>query len=129
MEQMKRKMSAEAIEEFAEELRGWLIDNELWMDCCIYFNGKAFSTDDMSGHYSYNDRNDLIVIDDIDPHDYFDYVGDILSMSFEGPLYEVLNGYTGRLGADACEEFTGIFYRHGLYYEFGDSWNLSAYEL
>jgi hypothetical protein len=61
--------------------------------------------------------------EDVNPHDYFEYCAydHILSMSFEGPLHDVLNYTFGRKE----EEFSAIFNKWGLYYEFGNSWNLS----
>ena len=123
-----QKMSAHLIESLADELRNWLEDNELWSDCRIYFNGKAYSTDDGSGQYDSTKHHGWYELEDIDPHDYFEYAGGVLSMSFEGPLYEVLNGYLGEYSREVCEKFDDIFHRYGLYYELGNSWNLSAYE-
>ena len=50
----------------------------------------------------------------------------ILSMSFEGPLYYVLNGYEG---GHLAEEFMKIFEKYGLYWELGNAWNLTACEV
>ena len=47
-------------------------------------------------------------------------------MSFEGPLYEVLNGYGS---SHLEEEFVKIFDKYGLYYELGNAWNLTACEV
>ena len=124
---MSKKMTKREIEKLAKEIRQFLLDHDLWVDVNIYFNGKAFSTDDRQGHYYYNDPEHLVVLDDENPRDYFEYVGNILSMSFEGPLYDVLNSYWGALGYRLEEEFRSIFEKHGLYYELGNAWNLSAY--
>lgn len=50
----------------------------------------------------------------------------ILSMSFEGPLYDLLN-YT--CGSKTEEKFTKILRKYGLYFELGNAWNLSCYEI
>ena len=60
----------------------------------------------------------------MDPRDYLQYVREpnILSMSFEGPLYQILN----------CHDMfalQNLFSKYGLYYELGDAWNLSAYPI
>ena len=115
-------------EQMATEIFNWLVDHELWVDICIYFNGKRWSTDDHCKEFCYNERR--YFEDMADPKDYFEYVNEpnILSMSFEGPLYEVLNGYTH--GWDKLEDqFVKIFEKYGLYYELGHAWNLSAYEI
>ena len=110
------------IESLAKEIRQFLIDNSIWIDATIYFNGQAFS----SNHEG--------VLEDQDPADYFEYVASphILSMSFEGPLYGCLNHY-GEYGAEfdnlIVEGFSRLLSRYGLYYELGNHWNLSCYEI
>lgn len=116
----------------ANEIRKWLIDHEMWIDTTIYFDGVAYSTDDGEGHFYYNDPEHLVELPDKNPRDYFEYVNPnhILSMSFEGDLYDVLNyewefpGYT-----ELQEEFAAIFHKYGTYYELGDAWNMSVYKM
>jgi hypothetical protein len=49
-------------------------------------------------------------------------------MSFEGPLYAVLNAsVNGWVKLE--DQFQKIFKKHGYYYELGYAWSLSAYEL
>lgn len=117
-------MDAKTIECLAKEIREYLLQNELWQDVRIYFNRKAFATDDGQGHYAYNNPNKLFVIEDVDPRDYFDYCGDIMSMSFEGPLYDVLNYYFGSLESGLA----AIFDKYGCYYELGNAWNLTLHQ-
>lgn len=129
---MISKLTAEEIETMAKEVRQFLIDNGLWVDVRIYFNGRAFSTDDGNDNYAYNDAKRLFVIEDVDPKDYFEYAGDILSMSFEGDLCDCLN-YHSEYGADfdnrIMTELSTIFEKRGLYYELGHHWNLSVYPI
>ena len=106
-------LSEKKREELATEIFEWLVKNELWVDVCIYFNGKRWSTHNREA----------------DPRDYFDYVREpenILSMSFEGPLHYVLNGYES---SHLAEEFMKIFEKYGLFYELGQQWNLTACEV
>lgn len=116
------------IEELAEKILQWLQEKGLWTDCRIYFNGMAYSTDDRDGNSAGSYQQPVYIIENIDPKDYFEYVGDILSMSFEGLLYEVLNGYLGSYGSGLCREFSSILSEYGLYYELGNAWNLSVYQ-
>ena len=124
------KLSKNEIEEMAKEIRTFLIDNELWTDVTIYFNGKAFSTDDRKGHFAYNNPNILFTLEDMDPHRYITYVGDYLTMSFEGDLYGCMN-YHNEYGSAFDDRITeglrAIFAKRDLYYELGNQWNLSAY--
>ena len=121
---MKKKM-----EMLARDIYDWCVKNDLWGDCCIYFNGKAWASwdnwHDEDGEkigdrlYEFQDRN---------PKEYFEYANpDTLSMSFEGPLNHVLNAYVpGWIKLE--KEFFELFQRHGVYYEMGHAWNLSVYE-
>lgn len=128
---MNCKPSKREIEEMAKEVRSFLIEHSLWIDTTIYFNGKAFTTS-KNGHYAYNDPNDLLEISNVDPARMFDYTNPdhILSMSFEGPLYDVLN-FDGEYSSAFCNEIEGglrdIFAKRGCYYELGNSWNLSLF--
>ena len=120
------KLTAEQIENLAKEIREFLLEHGLWQDVDIYFNGKRFTQHDpVTGKYYYNDREHLIeVADQLERH--FEYVNPehILSMSFEGPVCEML--YYGILPS-VRREFDKIFERYGLYYEFGHHWNFSCY--
>lgn len=121
------RLSTEQIEQMAVEIREFLLDNGLWVDVDIYFNGRRFSTHDKAaGKYYYNDREHLVVEENEDPKRYFEYVAEdhILSMSFEGMLCEVL--YYGEFPA-VKREFDKIFEKYGVYYEFGHHWNFTCY--
>lgn len=105
--------NSKKLEALAKEIHKWLVAHEMWTDVAIYYDGKRMASWEPS-------------ITEADPSTHFEYVADphILSMSFEGPLYDVLNYYP------ALEaEFEKLFEKHGLYYELGDSWNLTCYEI
>jgi len=127
-----RELTSEEKESLAKEVRQFLLDNELWIDVRVYFNGKAFGTGDGKGNFSYNNPDKLIVLEDINPRDYFEYVSDddVMSMSFEGDFYGCLN-FTNEYGVDFDNriqmEFDGILRKYGVYYELGHAWNLSCY--
>ena len=125
-----KKLTDAAIEKLANEIRQYLIDRDMWEDVRIYFNGKAFATDDRQGHYFYNDPEHLIVLENEDPRRYTEYAGDILTMTFEGPLYEALNyGDDGGNSWETEEDLTALFRKYGLYFELGHTWDLSAYPI
>lgn len=126
---MVNRLSEQQIEQLAVEIREFLLEHNLWIDVNIYFNGKSFSTHDkVAEKFYYNDREHLVVEENKDPRRYFEYVADdhILSMSFEGVVCEIL--YYGECPA-VKREFDRIFEKYGLYYEFGNHWNLSCYYL
>lgn len=119
------KLTEEQIENLAKEIREFLLEHGLWQDVDIYFNGKRFTQHDpVTGKYYYNDREHLIEVAD-QPERHFEYVNPehILSMSFEGPVCEML--YYGILPS-VRREFDKIFERYGLYYEFEHHWNFSS---
>lgn len=102
----------------------------LWGDNCIYFDGIAWASwPDWHGVTGKKIDKDLYQYDNKNPRDYFEYANpDTLSMSFEGPLYEVLNAYVnGWVKLEA--QFLKLFEKYGYYYELGHAWNLSAYEI
>lgn len=123
-------MTKKQKEQLATEIFEWLVKHEMWVDVAIYFNGKRWST---SNHkdcmdFCYNEHK--YFEDEADPRDYFEYVNEpnILSMSFEGPLYHVLNAYVpGWVKLE--DEFRKIFEKYGVYYEMGHAWNLTCYEM
>lgn len=121
---MKKKMEA-----LAQDIYDWCIEKDLWGDCCIYFNGKAWASwDSWHGENGKKIGDRLYEFQDRNPKEYFEYANpDTLSMSFEGPLNHVLNAYVpGWVKLE--NEFFKLFQKHGVYYEMGHAWNLSVYE-
>ena len=125
---MEMEEKAEAL---AKDIYNWCQKRGLWGDNIIYFNGKAWSSSkEWNGVQGKSIGDDLYEYEDKNPRDYFEYVNDpnILSMSFEGPLNHVLNAYvSGWVKLES--EFMKLFEKYGLYYEMGNAWNLSAYEI
>ena len=121
-------MNAKKIEQLTKEIHQFLVAHDLWVDTHIYFNGKCWSTNSKdSTEFCYNQNKYFEY--EANPKDYFEYVREpenILSMSFEGNLYDVLNGYWG---AKIKKEFSNILEKYGLYYELGNAWNLTCYEI
>lgn len=124
------RLTEEQIEKLAVEVRQFLLDNLLWQDVDIYFNGKSFMTyDEKTKKYYYNDPDHLFVLEDEDPSEYFSYAAEdhILSMTFTGPLYDLIKYPQAEGNQEKLDKFNQIFTKYGLYYELGDSWNLSCY--
>ena len=122
-------LTEERRELLATEIFNWLVDHEMWVDVQIYFNGKCWSTSNKDHtEFCYNERRYFEY--EAEPKDYFEYVREpnILSMSFEGNLYEVLNAYV-RGWEKLEEEFRKIFEKYGLYFELGHAWNLTCFEV
>ena len=114
----------------AIEVRQFLLDNGLWVDVDIFFNGKAFSTDDRKGHFAYNDPTQMFVIENVFPA--VKYFSDILNMKFNGPLGACLN-YCSSKGHDFDERiqngFRAIFEKRDMFYELGTERELGVYPI
>ena len=114
----------------AIDIYEWCKKYNLWGDNIIYFDGKAWSNcKECGGTKGKKIAEDLYEYKDRNPLDYFEYANPkTLSMSFEGSLNHVLNGYVhGWVNLE--EQFSKLFKKYGLYYEMGHAWNLSAYEI
>ncbi len=112
------------IEELADRIYQLLKKNDLWADTFIYFNGKRLGNKSPDGHYHYD--GSAFLEENMNPRDYFEYVNSdhILSMSFEGPVYHMFN-YGEYKTVD--KKFNALLERYGLYYEIGNTWNLTCY--
>lgn len=117
-------------EKCALEIIEWMMSHNLWIDTCIYVNGKRYSDYGDDGHYHYDNTWDCVFCEDnMNPKNYFDWAGDFLSMSFEGDFYDIINY---NLSINYCDsymkEFDAILKKYGKYYELGNAWNLSLYD-
>lgn len=114
----------------AADIYKWCKANNLWGDNTIYFDGIAWSSSpEWNGEKGKRIDEDLYEYENKNPLDYFEYANpNTLSMSFEGPLNHVLNGYV-RGWTKLEHQFSKLFKKHGYYYELGYAWSLSAYEL
>lgn len=123
-------MEKNKMEQLAKDIYNWCVKKNLWGDNIIYFNGKAWSSSsEWHGVQGKKIGDMLYEYEDKNPKDYFEYANpDTLSMSFEGGLYHVLNGYVN--GWTKLEQqFSKLFVKYGFYYEMGYAWSLSVYEI
>lgn len=120
------KLTKSRIEEMANEIIAFLEEEELINDVCIYFNDKRIR---FSGEWN-SDYTKFEIAkkeeENICPLDYFKYarIEHILSMSFEGGLYDRINYSSSGRTEEALQQ---IFEKYGCYFELGNAWNLSAY--
>ena len=117
------KITKADIERLANEIMTFLEKNHIASDVSIYYNGDVVRSKTEykgNGECSYT----WVKTENVDPHKYFEYAAydHILSMSFEGGLYDVLNYSGGR----KMDKFMKILEKYGLYYELGNSWNLTC---
>ena len=120
-----KKLTKADIEQFANEIMTYLEKHHLDSDVCIYYNNRRLRHE--YDPYEIDAFVDKIVEEDMNPFNYFEYANreHILSMSFEGPLYDEINYRMGK----HTERLQKIFEKYGCYWELGHSWNLSAYPL
>ena len=119
-----------SMQKLAKEIYDWCQAKDLWGDNIIYFDGKAWSAHGTwNGEKGKEIAEDLYEYEDKNAEDYIEYANpNTITMSFEGGLNHILNGYVP--GWEKLEEeFSKLFEKHGLYYEMGYHWSLSAYEL
>ena len=111
------------IVEMVRKIESWLKKNRLTSCVRIYFNNKCFCW--------YDSSKNKKIIEDIKGSEYFDYANDeTISMSFEGPLYGVLNeNWCNKKYAALEDEFDNILKEYGYYYELGNAWNLAMYKI
>lgn len=116
-------------ESLALDIYRWCKKNDLWGDNIIYFDNKAWSSSS-KWHDEIGRKidEDLYEYENKSPLTYFEYANPkTLSMSFEGSLYRTLNGYTsGWMKKEA--ELQKLFKKYGYFFEYGNAWNLSAFE-
>ena len=120
---MSNEARGPEMEQLALDIIGLLKEYGMFYDVCIYANGKKWAYDSTA-------PNQYTVEDGVDPNQWLNYVASdhLLSMSFEGPLYHALNYYEG--GHDEfLDRFTKLFYAHNIYYELGEAWSLSCYNI
>lgn len=105
------------IETLATEIGRLIVKEGIDLDATMYFNN-------MRHIYKGNRMYDIEY--DVNVDDYVKYHGDILTITFEGALYEIMNGYCPDNGF--LKKFEAILDKYNLCYEMGDAWNLSLYE-
>lgn len=118
----------EKMELLAKDIYKWCVKKDLWGDNILYFNGKAWASfPEWGGAQGKQVDDRLYEYENKNPKDYFEYANpDTLSMSFEGSLYHVLNGYVS--GWVKLEhQFAKLFEKYDVYYEMGYAWSLSVY--
>ena len=120
-----KEITSEKMDALALEIVEFLQKNELFQDVNIYCNNKRISSNvitngdliktELGTHYVIGTCNVASVVEFNNPN--------TITMTFEGPLYQVLN-----YGPTKTEQaFLKLFSKYGLYYELGYAWSLAAY--
>jgi hypothetical protein len=107
------------LESCAKEIIRWLRRKNLASDVCVYVPNKCFCIDSLGK---------ITILTGLRASDYFSFANDdSLNMSFEGPLYNALNGYLNRFKISPWDQLGRILKKYDLCAERGDSWNLVTY--
>jgi len=106
-------------QQIAKKIANWLEKNDLTEEVRIYFDNQCWTWN----------NEEMIVIDDMKASTYFEYANDeTISMSFEGPLYHVMNyHWSSEEAGQLYGEFLDLMKGEPLYFEMGNAWNCSAY--
>lgn len=117
---MGYKLDKAGIEQLAKDVRKWASDNKLGKDWMLFYNGKLFDyplVKGKDGHYVYGSGKEK---QGVSPLDYSEWFSDkfIMGMSYDGLMYECINGYTK---AKAYENLESLLSDYNLYLEHCDS--------
>lgn len=117
-------------ERCAREIIDWLISHEMWIDTCIYVEGKRITCYD-GQHWQYGNTWDCVFVEEnIDVSKYVEYNSKFLTMTFEGPLYDIINySYPTKLCDKYIKELNNICEKYGKYWELGYSWSFALYDI
>lgn len=130
MREVKENEFKTKAEKCAKEIIQFCIKHDLGEDTLIYANNKRFSFIGNKDLLEDLTWDNVRVEDDVNPHLYLEWAGDFLSMSFEGGMWDVFNSNWSNEIYDKWEqEISKIFGKYGKYYELGDAWNLSLYDI
>lgn len=133
-----KRVAVVPVEEFktksercAFEIINFLIRHSMWIDTSIYVNGKRYSCYD-GEHHQYDNTWDCVFREDnMDPAKYVEYNSKFLTMTFEGPFYDIVNYYfpNSKYCDKILAEFDDIIKKYNKYYELGYAWSLALYDL
>lgn len=125
---MKNKKShTEKMDELALDLIDFLQKNNLFHDITIYVNQKRLSSNPSEQATEHKTPfGAYYVTNNINVAEFIEYNNpDTITMSFEGPLYHMINYGSQK----EQNRFENIFKKYGLYTEQGYAWSLAAYPL
>ena len=125
-----RKLLRTKAEKLARDIIDLLLEKEMMDDTFIYVNGKRYSTWNGEHEYNYgtNSWDNVYVEDDKIAKDYCACAGKILSISSEGPLYDLIN-YSFEFGESKTgKALDELFHKYGFYREDCTSWFYTAVE-
>ena len=114
----------------AFEIINFLIRHQMWQDTCVYVGDKRYTCYD-GEHYQYGNTWGCVFREDRKKaKDYIEYYSDFLTMTFEGPFYDIVNYNNSVKYCDKIlSEFNDILKSYNKYYELGYAWSLSLHNI
>jgi hypothetical protein len=105
----------------AKAIETFMYDTGLCQDTRIYFSNKC---------YNYDSNGKKTIIKNIVGSDYCQFSNDeTITMTFEGPLCDVINYEFGRANQKWYAFLQSIEDKYGYYTEMGYHWSLTFYEV
>lgn len=104
--------------EIAAVIAEFLLQNKLYHDTRIYWSDEK----DNWFMYEFDYDGNMKTIDNIHPSDHMEFYCDEVTITTEGPFYQVIN--YGQLFYD---EFAKLLKSHGYSFEVGHSWSINVF--
>lgn len=135
LKKITEQSTPEEKEKLVYALIKWLVKHEVFCDISIYCNNKCWKSDYYQSTDKFTNMQEIhnekispepfYLVQNIKAKDYIEFANEnLITMSFEGPLYHELNYGNGK----TYQELQKFFEKRGLYFEQGYAWSLSVYE-
>ena len=124
-----KKVTPSEMTKLAFKIMEYLAKHDLWDYVIIYANGKRYLTPDYRQSKNAvvkKHKNIEYVEESVNVQDYVKYSNpQTITIAFENTLYDIIND-----NIDYVSKFDKLFLdEYGLYFELGESWNMSAYNI
>lgn len=124
---MSKKITKETLLKIKDEIMEFAKKNDLGKDFYIFVNNDVYGYElyhKKGSEYQYYYRK--CHKKNVNPLDYCEYFDEkfILGMSYDGQMYEMINGYSG---SGIYDKFINLFEKYDLYMEHSDSCHMELY--
>lgn len=121
-----KKLTAKKLDILAVRIIMLLQENDLFCDTNLYLNNKKYSSNKtINAETKETVFGEYYITNDIDVTQCVEYNNPkTITMTFEGPLYDIMNYSTD---SPLIDKLTKLLKSYGLYYEQGYMWSLALY--
>ena len=122
-----KKLTKKELESLAVDLICFLQKHDLFYMVNIYVNNKLLKDNKTTNaQHATTPFGSYYIVNDINPKENLEYYNpETITVTFEGPLYDIINYNNSSLYQQLCD----LFERKGLYIEQGYAWSFSLYYL